>query len=139
MSEREGLGMNSARDEAKLAMAGWNPRRAGEVAGCSGVARMRGASRGSLGGGETLCATRGCSEAVQKGNSDGSAVESSSPEMNQGRRGQRRGVASSGGASRGRDGFQEVPERLGGMPKAVRAAGGQGKPTAAVVAAQRLW
>jgi len=51
----------------------------------------------------------------------------------------RRGVASSGGASRGRDGFQEVPERLGGMPKAVRVAGGQGKPTAAVAAAQRLW
>ena len=85
MSEREGLWMSSARDEAKLAMAGWNPRRAGEVAGCSGVTRMRGASRGSLGGSETLCATRGCSEAVRKGNSDGSAMESSSPEMNQGR------------------------------------------------------
>jgi hypothetical protein len=48
----------------------------------------------------------------------------------------RRGVASSGGASRGRDVFHEVPERLGGMPKPVRAAGGRGKPTA--VAAQRL-
>jgi hypothetical protein len=44
MSEREGPGMSSTGDEAKLVTAGWNPWRPGEVAGCSGVARMRGSS-----------------------------------------------------------------------------------------------
>ena len=112
MSARGGPGMSLAKDEVKSTMAGWNPWRAGEVARRGGVARMRGASNGGLGGGETLCVTRGGGVVVRGGISGGGAVESSSSEMNQGRvlvarRGwrsmrQQEGVWGLGGAEEGR-------------------------------------